>query len=67
MTVKTAEVDSNKIRYLEEGTSEDTLLLLHGLGASAESWEDVISLFAKKFIDVLENKNEIFHKNKYKQ
>jgi len=49
MTVKTAEVDSNKIRYLEEGTSEDTLLLLHGLGASAERWEGVISLFAKKF------------------
>jgi len=49
MIVKTAEIDSNKIRYLEEGTSEDTLLLLHGLGASAERWEDVIPLFAKKF------------------
>ena len=49
MTVKTAEVDSNKIRYLEEGTSKNTLILLHGLGASAERWEDVIPLFAKKF------------------
>ena len=49
MTVKTTEIDSNKIRYFEKGTSKDTLLLLHGLGASAERWEGVISLFAKKF------------------
>ena len=49
MTIKTTEIDSNIIRYLEEGTSEDTLLLLHGLGASAERWENVIPLFAKKF------------------
>ena len=34
MTVKMAEIDGNKVRYLEEGTSKDTLLLLHGLGAS---------------------------------
>jgi len=49
MTVKTTEIDSNKIRYFEKGTSKDTLLLLHGLGASAERWENVIPLFAKKF------------------
>ena len=49
MAVKTAEVDGNKIRYFEKGTSKETLLLLHGLGASAERWEDVIPLFAKKF------------------
>ena len=49
MTVKTAEIDGNKVRYLEEGTSKDILLLLHGLGASAERWEDVIPLFAKKY------------------
>ena len=49
MTVKMAEIDGNKVRYLEEGTSKDTLLLLHGLGASAERWEDVIPLFAKKY------------------
>ncbi len=49
MTIKTVEIDGNNIRYLDEGTSEDTLLLLHGLGASAERWEDVIPLFAKKF------------------
>ena len=49
MTIKTAEIDGNKIRYFEKGVSKETLLLLHGLGASAERWEDVIPLFAKKF------------------
>ena len=49
MIVKTAKIDGNNIRYLEGGTSADTLLLLHGLGASAERWEDVIPLFAKKY------------------
>jgi len=49
MAVKTTEIDGSKIRYLEEGTSKNTLILLHGLGASAERWEDVIPLFAKKF------------------
>jgi len=49
MTIKTTEIDGNKIRYFEEGTSPNTLLLLHGLGASAERWENVIPLFAKKF------------------
>ncbi len=49
MAIKTTEVDGNKIRYFEEGTSGDTLILLHGLGASAERWESVIPLFAKKF------------------
>jgi len=49
MTVKTTEIDGNKIRYFEKGTIGDTLLLLHGLGASAERWENVIPLFAKKF------------------
>ena len=47
MAVKTIEIDGNKIRYFEEGTSKNTLILLHGLGASAERWEDVIPLFAK--------------------
>ena len=49
MTVKMVKIDDNNIRYLEEGTSANTLLLLHGLGASAERWECVIPLFAKKF------------------
>jgi len=49
MVVKISEIDNNKIRYLEEGSSENTLLLLHGLGASAERWEHVIPLFAKEY------------------
>ena len=49
MVIKTAEVGNNKIRYLEEGISENTLLLLHGLGASAERWEYVIPHFAREF------------------
>jgi len=40
-------VDGNKIRYITEGTSDRNLLLIHGLGASAERWEDVIPYFAK--------------------
>ena len=49
MAVKTTEIDGSKIRYFEVGTSKETLLLLHGLGASAERWQEVIPLFAKKF------------------
>jgi len=49
MTVKTTEIDGNKIRYFEKGTTKHTLLLLHVLGASAERLEYVIPLFAKKF------------------
>lgn len=39
----------NKIRYLEAGQSENNLVLLHGLGASANRWEPVISYLSKKF------------------
>ena len=49
MAIKTTEIDGSKIRYFEVGTTKETLLLLHGLGASAERWESVIPLFAKKF------------------
>jgi len=49
MIEKSVEINGSKIHYLEEGDSENILLLLHGLGASAERWEDVIPLFAKKF------------------
>jgi len=49
MVIKTTEIDGSKIRYFEVGSSKETLLLLHGLGASAERWESVIPLFAKKF------------------
>ena len=49
MNEKTIEIDGNAIRYVEEGTSEKTLLLIHGLGASAERWEHVIPRFAKNY------------------
>ena len=49
MIEKSVEINGSKIHYLEEGDSENILLLLHGLGASAERWEYVIPLFAKKF------------------
>jgi len=42
-------VGENKIRYLEDGHSADTVVLVHGLGASAERWEYVIPYLNKKF------------------
>ena len=44
MQEKFVYIDGNKIRYLESGNSDKTLLLIHGLGASAERWEFVIPL-----------------------
>ncbi|RMW39809.1 MAG: alpha/beta hydrolase [Nitrosopumilus sp.] len=49
MNEKFLQIDGNKIRYLESGNSEKTLVLIHGLGASAERWEQVIPIFAEKF------------------
>ncbi|MEE8181251.1 MAG: alpha/beta hydrolase [Nitrosopumilaceae archaeon] len=46
---KFLQINGNKIRYLESGNSEKTLVLIHGLGASAERWEHVIPLFADEF------------------
>ena len=43
------EVDGNKIRYLETGHSKNTLVLVHGLGASAERWLNVIPIFSKEY------------------
>lgn len=42
-------VDGHKIRYLRAGSSERTLVLIHGLGASAERWELVLPYFSKNF------------------
>ncbi len=42
-------IDGNKIRYLEEGQSDRSLILIHGLGASAERWEFAIPYFKKNF------------------
>ena len=43
------EIDGNKIRFLESGNSKETIILVHGLGASAERWEYVMPLFQKNF------------------
>lgn len=43
------QVDGNKIRYLESGDSKHVLVLIHGLGASAERWNKVIPIFAKQY------------------
>jgi len=42
-------IDDNKIRYLESGNSDKHLVLIHGLGASAERWNNVIPIFEKYF------------------
>ena len=46
---KFIQIDGNNIRYLESGSSKNTLVLIHGLGASAERWDQVIPLFSKDF------------------
>ena len=46
---KFLQIDGNKIRYLESGSSKNTLVLIHGLGASAERWDQVIPLFEEEF------------------
>lgn len=42
-------INGNKIRYLESGNSDETLVLIHGLGASADRWDQVMPIFAEKF------------------
>ncbi len=49
MQEKYATVNGNKIRYLEEGNSDDTIVLLHGLGGMAERWIPVIPFLSKKY------------------
>ena len=44
-----ATIDGNKIRYLESGKSGDTMVLIHGLGASAERWLGVIPTFSRHY------------------
>jgi len=46
---KFLQIDGHKIRFLESGDSKNTLVLIHGLGASAERWEPVIPIFAEHF------------------
>jgi pimeloyl-ACP methyl ester carboxylesterase len=47
MDEKFVTVNGNKIRYLASGKSDDYIVLIHGLGASAERWEFVIPEFSK--------------------
>jgi pimeloyl-ACP methyl ester carboxylesterase len=42
-------VEGNKIRYLKSGSSKKNLVLVHGLGASAERWEFIIPKFSKHY------------------
>ena len=49
MEEKFVEIDGNKIRYFESGSSKHTLVLIHGLGASSERWKYVIPLFETDF------------------
>lgn len=46
---KFLKIDGHKIRYLEAGNSKNIIVLLHGLGASAERWLSVIPLFSKNY------------------
>ena len=43
------EVEGHKIRYLEKGNSKNTLVLVHGLGASADRWTKSIPYFAQDY------------------
>ncbi len=49
MQTKFADVWGYKIRYLEEGDSKKNVILLHGLGGSAERWLKVIPLLSSKY------------------
>jgi len=43
-------VNGYRVRFLEDGLSKsERVLLLHGLGASAERWSRVVPIFAKHF------------------
>jgi pimeloyl-ACP methyl ester carboxylesterase len=42
-------VDGHKIRYLKAGSSKRRLILIHGLGASAERWEEIIPNLSRYF------------------
>jgi pimeloyl-ACP methyl ester carboxylesterase len=42
-------VDGSKIRYLKAGSSKKRLILIHGLGASAERWDQVMPNLSRHF------------------
>ncbi|HJT10026.1 MAG TPA: alpha/beta hydrolase [Candidatus Nitrosotalea sp.] len=49
MQTKFAEVWGHKIRYLEDGRSDKAIILIHGLGGSAERWLKVIPYLSTKY------------------
>ena len=49
MKEKFVNIEGSKIRYLESGSSDKTLVLIHGLGASCERWENVLPIFENDF------------------
>jgi pimeloyl-ACP methyl ester carboxylesterase len=49
MDEKFVTIDGNKIRYLKSGKSDEHIVLIHGLGASAERWEFVIPELSKHY------------------
>lgn len=49
MEEKFVKIGANKIRYIEEGNGSKNVILVHGLGASAERWLHVIPRLSKKY------------------
>jgi 2-hydroxy-6-oxonona-2,4-dienedioate hydrolase len=49
LQIKFADIWGHKIRYLEEGSSDKNIILVHGLGGSAERWLKVIPLLSTKY------------------
>ena len=49
MKEKFVNIEGSKIRYLESGSSDKTLVLIHGLGASCERWGNVLPIFENDF------------------
>jgi 2-hydroxy-6-oxonona-2,4-dienedioate hydrolase len=49
LQTKFADVWGHKVRYLEDGKSDKTILLIHGLGGSAERWLRVIPILSPKY------------------
>jgi 2-hydroxy-6-oxonona-2,4-dienedioate hydrolase len=49
LQTKFATVWGHKIRYLEQGNSDKNLVLVHGLGGSAERWLKVMPLLSCKY------------------
>jgi len=43
------DVEGSRIRYLKDGSSKRNLILIHGLGASAERWNNIIPNFSKHY------------------